>query len=113
MRHVEASEQRKNGKVSRQNVFARLGNLFGLLLCGRYGQTERPLKVTVKSNKKEANPGSERKKRHADESDEEELGCNELLDKYAKEDDSNDSSFGVSTSKINFESFLMKISFIE
>lgn len=93
MRYIEAADERKNGKVVRRSIFAKLGNLFSLFMCGRYGETERPVKVVVKKKEKT----NERKKRHADESDEEELGCSELLDKLAKEDDdSNDSSFAVS-----------------
>uniref|UniRef100_A0A336LR23 CSON001688 protein n=1 Tax=Culicoides sonorensis TaxID=179676 RepID=A0A336LR23_CULSO len=45
IRQIEAAEQRKNGKVSRVDLFSRLSNLFGLLLCGNYGNTVRPLKV--------------------------------------------------------------------
>lgn len=94
MRHIEATDERKNGKIFRQSIFARLGNIASLFMCGRYGETVRPLKVVVK--KKEKTSGNDRKKRQADESDEEELGCSELLDKLAQEDDSNDSSFMVS-----------------
>lgn len=94
MRHIEAADARRNGKVVRQSILSRLSSVFNIFLCGQYGETERSLKIVVK--KKEKSSGSERKKRQAEESDEEELGCNELLEKLANEDNSNDSSFAVS-----------------
>lgn len=94
MRHIEAADARRNGKIIRPSIFSRFSSVFSVFLCGQYGETVRPLKVVVK--KKDKSIRSDRKKRHADESEEEDLGCSELLDKLAKEDDSNDSSFAVS-----------------
>ncbi|XP_063698533.1 uncharacterized protein DDB_G0287625 isoform X2 [Culicoides brevitarsis] len=96
MRHIQAAEDRRNGKIARRGMMARLSNIFNVLMCGSYGTVDRPTKVVVK--KKDKSTNSERKKRHADESDdEEELGCNELLNKLADEDDTDDSSFAEDT----------------